>query len=209
MYIHSGGVTTFQKKLHWMSPQRRSWTSIFPFFFCGCGLGTRLAGGDDKWFVPRTTACLSTIRKWEEFTWHWPAERNNGIIFLHRCYIATTSNQLINLKLSVWIIPVYKLRRLPLVKPIILSLFVSMSFATPSDYSVVNVRVVGNQPAVMIYNVERTVLIRRQEYVAPGLDLCWGHLGHQWSQPLTQGSPTLLLVVLTIAVYSMKDLWHF
>ena len=38
------------------------------------------------------------------------------------------------------------------------SLFVSMSFATPMDYSVVNVGVVGHQPAVMMYNAMRAVI---------------------------------------------------
>ena len=40
------------------------------------------------------------------------------------------------------------------------SLFVSMSFATPLDYSVVTVRVVDLQPAVMMYNEKRTVSMR-------------------------------------------------
>ena len=40
------------------------------------------------------------------------------------------------------------------------SLFVSMSFATPLDYSVVNVGVVDLQPAVMMCNEHRTVSMR-------------------------------------------------
>ena len=52
------------------------------------------------------------------------------------------------------------------------SLFVSMSFATPLDYSVVNVGVVGHQPAVMMYNTKRTVLMYDHSPVTPGLGLC-------------------------------------
>ena len=40
------------------------------------------------------------------------------------------------------------------------SLFVSMSFVTPLDYSVVNVGVVDLQPAVMMCNEQRTVSMR-------------------------------------------------
>ena len=38
-------------------------------------------------------------------------------------------------------------------------LFVSMSFITPLDYSVVNVRVVDHQPAVMMYSEVKAVLM--------------------------------------------------
>ena len=39
------------------------------------------------------------------------------------------------------------------------SLFVSMSFVTPLDCSVVNVGVVDHQPAVMMYNEMRAVVM--------------------------------------------------
>ena len=40
-----------------------------------------------------------------------------------------------------------------------ISLFVSMSFITPLDYSVVDVRMVDHQPAVMTYSEQRTALL--------------------------------------------------
>ena len=43
------------------------------------------------------------------------------------------------------------------VKQIMFSLFISTSFAIPLVCNVVNVGVAGHQPAVMMYNVERTV----------------------------------------------------
>ena len=39
------------------------------------------------------------------------------------------------------------------------SLFISMSFIIPLDYSVVNMRVMDHQPAVMMYNKTRAVLM--------------------------------------------------
>ena len=53
------------------------------------------------------------------------------------------------------------------------SLFVSMSFVTPLDYSVVNVGVVDHQPAVMMCNEMRVVSMRIRVLVhadvTPGL----------------------------------------
>ena len=50
------------------------------------------------------------------------------------------------------------------------SLFISMSFVTPLDYSVVNVGVVDNQPAVVMCNEMRAVSRQGQSPVTPGLD---------------------------------------
>ena len=57
-------------------------------------------------------------------------------------------------------------------KQIIFSLFVFMSFATPLDSSVVIVTVVDHQPAVMMYNVRRTVLMYGHALVTPCLGSC-------------------------------------
>ena len=52
------------------------------------------------------------------------------------------------------------------------SLFVSMSFVTLLDYSVMNVGVVDPQPAVMMYNERRTVLMYLHSAVIPDLGSC-------------------------------------
>ena len=45
-----------------------------------------------------------------------------------------------------------------------------MSFVTPLDYSVMNVGVtVAYQPAVMMYNAGRTVIVRYHSLVTQGL----------------------------------------
>ena len=56
------------------------------------------------------------------------------------------------------------------VKLIITSLFASMSFVTPLDYSVVNVGVVDHQPAVMMCNEMRAVSRQGHSPVTPDLD---------------------------------------
>ena len=47
-----------------------------------------------------------------------------------------------------------------------------MSSATLLDYSVLNVGVVGHQPAVMMYNTLKTALVNHRLPVTPGLGLC-------------------------------------
>ena len=59
-----------------------------------------------------------------------------------------------------------------MVQAVITSPSVSMSFATLLDYSVLNVGVVGHQPAVMIYNDLKTVTCQDHSPVIPGLGFC-------------------------------------
>ena len=62
--------------------------------------------------------------------------------------------------------------RFLLAKQILMSPFVSMSFVTPLDYSVMNVEVtVAYQPAVMMYNAERTATMWHHSLVTQGLGL--------------------------------------
>ena len=49
------------------------------------------------------------------------------------------------------------------------SLFISMSFVIPLDYSVVNVRVVGHQSAVMMEEMALIVEMMHPLTVIPGL----------------------------------------
>ena len=47
-----------------------------------------------------------------------------------------------------------------------------MSSTTLLDYSVLNVGVVGHQPAVIMYNALKTVTCQGHSPVTPGLGLC-------------------------------------
>ena len=70
-------------------------------------------------------------------------------------------------KLGTSVILLLHTRCLPL-RQTTTSQFVSMSFVTLLDYSVVDVRVEGHQSAVMMCNNKRTVLTQHHAPVIPG-----------------------------------------